>query len=117
MTTVFYGYYYSWGQTLNQLKCIKTKDYLGGNVAYCCAEMLVYSERLDSDRDFKPNNLGYITGIFDNNSGPKLYLWATNKYKDLTEFIKKLCVCDQDVVQPEDIISYGSLVQEAMGEY
>ena len=33
------------------------------------------------------------------------------------EFIKKLCACDEDVMQPDEIISYGSLVQEAMREY
>ena len=33
------------------------------------------------------------------------------------EFIKKICVCDEDVLQPDDIINYGYLVQESMREY
>ena len=33
------------------------------------------------------------------------------------EFIKKLFVCVGDVTQPDDIITYGSLVQGAMYEY
>ena len=30
------------------------------------------------------------------------------------EFIKKCLVCDKDIMQPDEIITYGSLVQEAM---
>ena len=33
------------------------------------------------------------------------------------EFIKKLRVCDMDVISQEDLITYESLVQEAIGEY
>ena len=33
------------------------------------------------------------------------------------ELINKLFVCEEDQIQPEYIINYGSLVQEAMGEY
>ena len=39
------------------------------------------------------------------------------KYKEVTEFIKKLCVCDEDVMQPEELITYYSLVQEATHVY
>ena len=44
-------------------------------------------------------------------------MWAIQKYKQVTEFIKKLCVCDIDVLSQEDLITYESLVQEAMREY
>ena len=45
------------------------------------------------------------------------HIWATQKYKEVVEFIKKLCVCDKDVIQPDDIITQGSFVQEAMRGY
>ena len=33
------------------------------------------------------------------------------------EFIEKLPVCDKDVIQSADIITYVYFVQEAMGKY
>ena len=33
------------------------------------------------------------------------------------DFIKKLFVCDKDVMQLDDLITYVSLVQEIMREY
>ena len=44
-------------------------------------------------------------------------MWAIHKYKEVTEFIKKLCVCDMDVISQDDIITYEFLVQEATQEY
>ena len=44
-------------------------------------------------------------------------MWAIQKYKQVTEFIKKLRVCDMDVLSQEDLITYESLVQEATREY
>ena len=44
-------------------------------------------------------------------------MWAIHKYKEVTEFIKKLCVYDMDVISQEDLITYESLVQEATQEY
>ena len=35
----------------------------------------------------------------------------------MTEFIKKLRVCDMDVLSQEDLLTYESLVQEATREY
>ena len=32
-------------------------------------------------------------------------------------FIKKMCMCDEDIMKLDEIITYGSLVQEAMREY
>ena len=37
-------------------------------------------------------------------------------YKEVTDFIKKIHVCDMDVISTEDIITYVSLVKEAMHE-
>ena len=39
---------------------------------------------------------------------------STNK---VMEFIKDLRVCDMDAMQPEDLITHESLVQEATHEY
>ena len=33
------------------------------------------------------------------------------------EFLKRLCVCDDDVMRPDEIITYGSFVQGDMHEY
>ena len=41
-------------------------------------------------------------------------MWDIQKYKEVTEFIKKLRLCDMDVILQEDIITYESLVQEDM---
>ena len=37
--------------------------------------------------------------------------------REVTEFINKLCVCDIDVISPEELISYESLVQEVPCDY
>ena len=39
-------------------------------------------------------------------------MWYIKKYKEVTEIINKLCVCDMDVLSQEDIITYESLVKE-----
>ena len=75
------------------------------------------AERLDSAGAFKPKHLGYITSIFEDTSDSRFRLWDIQKYKEVTEFIKKLHVCDMDVLSQEDIITYESLVQEATREY
>ena len=38
-------------------------------------------------------------------------------YKEVTEFINKLCVCDMDVIIPDELITYESLIQEDTREY
>ena len=74
-------------------------------------------ERLESARAFKPEHLGYIVHIFEDTSDSRFRLWDIQKYKEVTEFIKKLRVCDMDVLSQEDLITYESLVQEATREY
>ena len=66
---------------------------------------------------FKPNHLGYITCIFEDTSDCRFCMWAIQKYKGITEFIKKLRVCDMDAISQKDLITYESLVQEARQEY
>ena len=56
------------------------------------------AERLESAGDFKPEHLGYTTRIFEDTSDSRIRLWDIHKYKKVTEFIKKLCVCDMDVI-------------------
>ena len=80
------------------MKSLKIKIYPGENVTDCCAAILVDAERLDSVGTFKPENLGYITCIFEDTSDSIFRPWAIPKYKEVTEFIKKLCVCGMDVI-------------------
>ena len=88
------------------MKSLKLKSLPGENVTYCCAAILVDAERLESAGPFKPEHLGYITRIFEDTSDSIFRLWGIQKYKEVMEFIKKLCVCDMDVLSQEDIITY-----------
>ena len=80
------------------MKILKLKSYPGENVIDCCAAILVDAERLDSYGAFKPEHLGYITRIFEDTSDSIFLLWGIQKYKEVIEFIKTLCVCDMDVL-------------------
>ena len=75
------------------MNSIKPKNYLGENVTDRCAAILVYSERLESAGAFKTEPLGYTTCIFQDTSDSRLCLWDIQKYKEVTEFIKKIHVC------------------------
>ena len=114
--TAFTNNYDSLEETLNHLKCLKIKDHTGENVAECFASILGYAKIIDSAGSSKPDNLAYITHIFENNYDPRFHLWETHKNKDVTEFITENNICDKDVMRPEELITYGSLVQEDMGE-
>ena len=100
-----------------KIKSLKLKSYLAENVTDFCAAILLDAERLESAGSFKPEHLGYITRIFEDTSESKFCLWYIQKYKEVTEFIKKLCVCDMDVLSQEDLITHEYLVQEATREY
>ena len=117
MATFLSNSYDALEETLNHMKSLKLKNYPGENVTDCCVAILVYAVRLESAGAFKPEPLGYITLIFEDTSDPRLRLWDIHKYKEVTDFIKKLRVCDMDVLSQEDLITYESLVQEAMREY
>ena len=95
------------------MKSLKLKSYPGENVTYCCAAILVDAERLESAGAFNPDHLGYRTRIFEDTSDSRFRQWGIQKYKEVTEFIEKLRVCDMDVIYQEDLITYESLVQEA----
>ena len=104
-------------ENLDHMNSLKLKSYPGENVTDCCAEILLDAERLESAGDFKPDHLGYITRNFEDTSDSIFRLWDIQKYKEVTDFINKLCVCDMDVLSQEDIITYDSHVQEATQEY
>ena len=78
---------------------------------------MVDAERLESAGAFKPEHLGYSTRIFEDNSDSRFRMWDIQKCKEVTEFTKKLRLCDMDVIPQEDIITYDSLVQETTQEY
>ena len=99
------------------MKSLKLKNYPGENITDCCEEILVDADRLESSGAFKPEHLGYITRIFEYTSDSIFRLWDIQKYKEVTEFIKKLCACDMDVISQEYLITYESIVQEATREY
>ena len=113
MTTFLSDSYDALDETLNHMRILKLKSYPGDNVTDCCAAILVDAERLESAGAFKPEHLGYITRIFEDTHDPRFRLLAIQKYKEVTDFIKKLRVRDMDVLSQEDLITYESLVQEA----
>ena len=95
------------------MKSLNLKSYPGKNVTDCCAAILVDSDRLENAGSFKPEHLGYITCIFEDNFDSRFRLYAIQKYKEVMDFIKKLRVCDMDVISKEELITYESLIQEA----
>ena len=113
ITTFLFGSYDAFEENLTHMKIINLKTYLGENVTDFCAEILVDAELLESAGAFKPHHLGYINFIFEDTSDSRLCLRDIYKYKEVMEFINKLCVSDMDVLSQEDIISYESLVHEA----
>ena len=117
MTTFISDSYDDLEETVTHMKSIKLKSYPGENVTDFCAEILVDAELLESAGDFKPEHLGYITCIFEDTYDSRFRLWAIKKYKEVTDFIKKLCVFDTDVISQEYFITYKSLLQEAKKEY
>ena len=103
--------------TITNMKSLKLEIYPGENVADLCAAILVDAETLESAGAFKPEQLGYITCIFEDSYESRFRMYAIQKYKEFTGLIKKLPVCDMDVISHKDLITYKSLVQEATWEY
>ena len=98
MTTFISDDYDALEETLNHMKILKLKSYSGENITECCAAILVDAERLESAGALTPEHLGYITRIFEDTSVSRFPLWDIQKYKEVKEFIKKLCVCNMDVL-------------------
>ena len=80
------------------MNILKLKIYPGNNVTDFCAAILVDDERLESSGGFNPDQLGCITHIFEDNSDSRFRLWGIHKYKEVTEFTRKLFVCDMDFI-------------------
>ena len=117
MTTFLSDSYDALEETLTHMKSLKLKIYPGENITDCCTEILVDAERLDSSGALKTEHLRYIIRIFEDTSDSRLRLWDIQKYKEVTECIKKFRVCDMDVISQEELITYESLVQEATQEH
>ena len=116
-TTALSDSYNNVQDTINYLRSIKLKIYQGENVTYFCAEILVDAERLEIEVSFNPGHLGYITFIFEDTSDSIFFIWKIQKYKNVIEFIKNICLYDKDVIQPEEIIIYQYLVQQDKHKY
>ena len=101
----------------NHMKNLKLKDNQGRGAPDCYDEILVNVESLESAGDFKPEHLGYIIHIFENTSDSRFYLWETQKYKEVMEFVTKPLLCDEYVMHTNDIITYAFLAQESLQEY
>ena len=117
MTTIISNSSYSLVDTLNHTnhtKNVKLKDHTGRNSADCYDAMLVNVESLESAGAFKPKHLGYIICIFEDTSDYIFHILATYKYKEVMEFVKKPLLCDKDVMQTDNIITYGFLAQESL---
>ena len=67
---------------------------------------MVDAENLESAGAFKPEHLRYGTRIFEDTYDSIFRLWAIKKYKEVTDLIKKLCVCDMDVISQENLITH-----------
>ena len=116
MTTILSDSYFSLVDTLNHTESLKLKDHPGGDVADCYDAILVNMESLESAGSFKYEHLCYIIRIFEDTYDSIFYLWATQNYKEVMEFLKKPLLCDKDVMQTNDIITYGFHVQESLRE-
>ena len=117
MTTFLSDSYDPLEENMNHIKSLKLKSYPGENVTDCCAEILVDAERLESARALNPEHPGYINHIFEDTSDSRFRLWEIQKHKEVMEFIKKVCVYGMYVISREELITYESLIQEAMCKY
>ena len=75
MNTFLSHYYDALEEVLNYFNIVKFNSYPEYNVTYFCAEILVYTERLESAGSFEPKHLGYTTYLFEDNSDSRLFLW------------------------------------------
>ena len=98
MTTVISYSCYSQEQTNTHINCLKIKDHPGENVADLCNAILVDADHLVSTIYFKTKHLDYIKHVFWDTFYPRFHIWATHKYKQVTDFIQKIRVCDKDIM-------------------
>ena len=96
MNTIISSSYYSLVDTLNHTKNLKLKDRPDRYAADFYDTILVNVESLESAGAFNPEHLGYIIRIFENTSDSRFHLWATQKYKEVMEFVNKPLLCDEE---------------------
>ena len=80
MTTIISDSCYSLVETLNHTNNLKLKYHPGSDAADCYDAILVNVESLESAGAFKPEHLGYIIHILENNYNSRFQIWATQKY-------------------------------------
>ena len=68
MTKFLSEYYDDLEETIAHIKSIKLKTYLEDNATDLCTSILVDADCLESTRALNPENLGYITRIFEDNN-------------------------------------------------
>ena len=56
------------GENLTLLNSNKLKSYLLENVVYWCYAIFIDAERFASSGDFKPEHIGFINNIYEDNS-------------------------------------------------
>ena len=112
VTTIISNSYYSLVDNLNHTKNQKLKYHPSKDAVDCYNTILVNVERLESSGAFKPEHLGYIIRTFEDTCDYIFHILATQKYKEVMEFVKKPLLCDEDVMQTDDIITYGFRAQE-----
>ena len=117
MTTFLSNSYDALEGTIIHMKSINLKIYPGENVTYFCTPILVHADRFESAGAFKPEHLEYISRIFEDTYDSRFRMWDIQTYKEVTEFIRKNCVCDMYVISQEELITYKSLVQEDTQEH
>ena len=105
MITVLYNYHAYLADILNHTKSLKLKDHTGYNVKDICDVVLLDADRFESAGAFNPKYLSYIIGIFEDTFYSRLYIWATKKYKEDMDFIKKLFVREKYVIRTDEIIA------------
>ena len=67
---------------------VKWNIYPRENVTDWSSAILLDAEHIESYGDLKHENLGYIICTFEDTSDTRFRLWAIQKYKEATEFIK-----------------------------
>ena len=105
--------YYYLDDNLNHFEMIKLKSDPRDNIGYFYAEILVDVDIIHISISFRTNYLGYIAHIFDDTYDYIFSILDIKNDKDFMNFIKKIHVCDVDVLKPEYIITYEILLKEA----
>ena len=115
--TIIFNFYNDLEENINDLYSLKIKIYPGKNVPDLCASIQVGDDCLESFGSFKPENLRDINRILQDNFDYRFNLWVIHKYKDVTEFLNKLYLCEDYIIQPEYLNNYNSHVKQVMREY